>query len=57
MQVVLGANMAKPVRETPVLTGTNAVRFQKILTNNADKKVSKSDYDRAKAAYKNFRVM
>ena len=49
--------MAKPVRETPVLTGKNAVRFQKILERNIDKKVSKSDYDRAKESYKNFRVM
>lgn len=49
--------MARPIKETPVLTGKDADRFQKIIKANEHKKVSTSDYDRAKKAYDNFKVI
>ncbi len=49
--------MAKLIKETPVLTGKNAKRFQKIIKENEHKRVSKEDYERAKKAYLNFEII
>ncbi len=46
--------MAKPIKETPVLHGKDAVRFEKIMKDNETKKVSSRDFKRAKETYKNF---
>lgn len=43
--------MAKPIKETPVLHGKNAQRFEKTIKANESKKVSRSDYDRAVATF------
>lgn len=43
--------MASKVKDTPVLTGKNAERFDRILKENATKKVSAANYNRAKETY------
>lgn len=48
--------MARPIKETPILRGKDAERFNKIIKENESKKVSASDYERAKQAYKNFKL-
>lgn len=42
--------MAKPIKETPVLTGKDAERFAKAVAN--PKKVVREDVLRAQAVYK-----
>lgn len=49
--------MARPIKETPILTGKDADRFQRIIKENEHKKVPVSDYERAKKAYGNFQVI
>ena len=49
--------MARPIKETPILTGKDAERFQKIIKANEYKKVPASDYERAEKAYRNFDVI
>ncbi|MCI5130475.1 MAG: hypothetical protein D3904_02875 [Candidatus Electrothrix sp. EH2] len=49
--------MATAIKETPVLEGEAARRFLKTIRANEQKKVPKADYDRAKEAYKNFKVV
>ena len=49
--------MATAIKETPVLKGEAARRFLKIIRENEQKKVPKADYDRAKEAYRNFKVV
>jgi len=49
--------MAMAIKETPVLTGKNAIRFQKIIKENEKKKVKKEDYDRAIKAYVNLEIV
>ena len=46
--------MARPIKETPVLTGTDALRFEKQIKENetGKNKVSESDYTRAQEAFK-----
>lgn len=46
--------MARPIKETPILTGSDAMHFNRqIKENEAGKnKVSASDYDRAQETYK-----
>lgn len=46
--------MAKPIKETPVLTGKDAERFNRIMKENETKKVSASDYQRAQDAFRSF---
>lgn len=41
--------MALPIKDTPVLTGKDAERFLKNISN--PKPVSKEEYERAKAIY------
>ncbi len=47
--------MARPIKETPVLTGKDAKRFNRIIKENETKKVPSADYERAKKAYENFK--
>lgn len=46
--------MARPIKETPVLTGKNAKEFEKAIKENEqeDKKVSKEEYERALEVFK-----
>ena len=45
--------MAREIRETPILRGKDAVRFQKATKENESKKVAAVDYQRAKHSYEN----
>ena len=49
--------MATAIKETPVLEGEAARRFLKTIRENEQKKVPKADYQRAKEAYRNFKVV
>jgi hypothetical protein len=39
--------MARPVKDTPVLTGKDAQRFDQALKRNATAKVPREEYERA----------
>lgn len=43
--------MARPIKQTPILTGEAARRFEEALKNNDKKKVSEESYKRALADY------
>lgn len=43
--------MALKIKDTPVLTGTNAEKFREALKKNELKKVSKEERERIKANY------
>ncbi|MCP5244849.1 MAG: hypothetical protein H6937_02315 [Burkholderiales bacterium] len=49
--------MATPIKDTPVLYGKDAERFERIIKENESKKVPAADYNRAKEAYKKFRLI
>jgi hypothetical protein len=49
--------MATAIKETPVLEGEAARRFLQTIRENEQKKVPKADYERAKEAYRNFKVV
>ena len=44
--------MARPIKETPILTGKYAREFDRQVKENEGKKVPRADYERA---MKNFR--
>ena len=44
--------MASKVKETPVLTGKDAKRFEKSIKANVGKRVSSKDYSRAVDTFK-----
>ena len=46
--------MAKEIRETPILTGKDAARFEKKIKENEKRKVSHQEYEQGKAAYQTF---
>jgi len=46
--------MAKEIRETPILTGKDALRFEKAIKANEDRKVSEEEFERGKQAYETF---
>ena len=48
--------MATKIKETPVLKGEAARHFLKTIRNER-KKVPKENYERAKNAYRNFKVV
>jgi hypothetical protein len=49
--------MARPIKETPVLTGRDATRFAKQIKQNADKKTPAEDYRRAKKAFDSITIV
>jgi hypothetical protein len=49
--------MAKPIKDTPVLSGKDARNFDALMEANKDKKVSSMDYARIKAAAKKFKLI
>lgn len=48
--------MARPIKDTPILTGSDAERFERIMRDNENRTVPKADYDRAKATYERIRA-
>ncbi len=44
--------MARQIKETPILHGEAAKRFEKIIKDDKNKKVSAAEYNRAVANYK-----
>jgi len=44
--------MAKPIKETPILHGKDAKRFEKIIKDNQNKKVSADEYNHAIENYR-----
>ncbi|MBD5178738.1 MAG: hypothetical protein HDT00_03485 [Bacteroidales bacterium] len=47
--------MARPIKETPVLTGRDALRFAEIIANPTA--VSQSEKEAAKKAYEAFKAI
>jgi tetraacyldisaccharide-1-P 4'-kinase len=46
--------MARPIKETLVLTGKDSVRFEKMLENNKSRRATPEEIQRGKDAYKLF---
>lgn len=49
--------MARKIKDTPVLDGYDAIRFNKIIKENEYKRVPLADYLRAKEAYRLFELI
>ena len=49
--------MARPVKETPILTGKDAIRFEKAIKANEKKTISPDEHNRIISAWKKFRVV
>lgn len=49
--------MARPVKETPVLKGEDARRFERKAKENETRKVSESEYQRAIKTYHSVKVV
>lgn len=47
-----GAEMAKPIKDTPILKGKDAARFTADIKANESKKVNESEYKKMVASYK-----
>ena len=47
--------MAQPIKETPVLTGKHARKFEKELKRNESQKVTTKEYQRAVQAFQKIR--
>jgi 3'-phosphoadenosine 5'-phosphosulfate (PAPS) 3'-phosphatase len=43
--------MARSIKETPILTGKNALAFEKAMKQADNRKVPAADYQRAKSIY------
>jgi len=43
--------MARPIKETPILRGKAAEEFTRAIEANENNKVSRHEYERAKAIY------
>lgn len=48
--------MARPIKETPVLSGKDAKRFEQQVRDNEQRKVSESEYQRAIKTFENVSV-
>jgi hypothetical protein len=46
--------MARPIKETPVLTGNDARRFEQAIKRNETTKVSREAYERAMKTFENI---
>ncbi len=49
--------MARPIKETPVLTGEYARRFDESLKENESKTVSTEEYNETMNSYRRFKVV
>jgi hypothetical protein len=47
--------MARPIKETPILTGKDARRFEQELKANENNKVTRESYDRAMSAFQDIK--
>jgi hypothetical protein len=48
--------VATPIKDTPVLTGKDARRFEKMIKENESKRVSPESYERIMAAGRSVQV-
>ncbi|MBN1379678.1 MAG: hypothetical protein JXA04_10640 [Gammaproteobacteria bacterium] len=44
--------MAKPIKDTPILTGESARKFEKVIRENEKKKVPREEFERAACNYR-----
>lgn len=49
--------MARPIKETPVLKGSDAVRFSTKISKNEKNLISESELKRMRENYAKFRIM
>ncbi len=49
--------MATPIKETPILTGKEAKRFDDMMKQNENKKVPAEEYQRAVKNYQKFELV
>lgn len=49
--------MATPIKDTPVLTGKDARRFEAWLKENEGKKISQEELERMRAIYRRVRIV
>lgn len=49
--------MATPIKDTPVLTGKDAINFDAWIKSNADRKVSREEYQRILNSANKFRFV
>ncbi|MEI6746119.1 MAG: hypothetical protein WCL34_10600 [Methylococcaceae bacterium] len=49
--------MAKPIKETPILSGRDAKRFRDIVKQNENVKVPQADFERAEKAFINLKII
>ena len=49
-------HMATPIKDTPVLTGKDARKFEKMIQENESKRISPESYEQIMNAGKNVRV-
>jgi hypothetical protein len=48
--------MARPVKETPVLSGSDARQFEKTIKENESRKVSREAYERALKSFGSIKL-
>jgi hypothetical protein len=49
--------MARPIKETPVLTGRDAQRFEEAIKKNENTKVSRESYEHALKVFKSVKLV
>ena len=49
--------MAKPIKETPVLTGEDARHFEAWMIENEDKKISHDEHAQLRSIYQSVKVV
>jgi hypothetical protein len=49
--------MARPVKETPILRGKDAERFEKAMRENEKKTITPEEYERIMEAWRTIRVV
>jgi hypothetical protein len=49
--------MAKPIKETPVLTGEDACHFEAWMTENESKKISPAEHAQLRSIYQSVKVV
>ncbi len=48
--------MAKPIKETPILTSKDSERFAQLIEENKNSRASKKEYERVMANYQKLKV-
>jgi hypothetical protein len=49
--------MAKPIKETPLLTGKDAVRFVETMNNNSAKKVDNKEMEKMRESFNRIKAI